>query len=1536
MPDITNTYTNAPSKGLITDLDNALVSKEFWTHARNAVTNSHQGNILLLQNEPSNKLCLNLTLTPIGFIKILNNRWVVFSTDNFNSEIGIFDESNCTYERVINNRCLAFNTSHLVKGAFKESFDCSEIVYWTDGVNPRRKLNITKIPFTYSIDKDQCKTKKYTDQLDCEALLISPNVQVPTIETKVGLSGGLLNGTYQVGIAYTVNKERITNYYSITAPQSIWSHENFGKSLEVSVTNLDRDFDQYELVLIYTVKNTTTAKSIGFFATSVSSHEIATTDRPEYITLPLEEVTTDRPYYFTADEIVSNDQYLLWSGVKSRPELNYQPQAMSIVAKWVMYQAGSDYYAKFGKNKSYYRDEVYAFGIQWLFKNGEWSSVFHIGGRKPDPSDTGLATGKDIFERPDLDGTTAPKTFEIFDTSKNKKPISGSGLERPIAEGLMSYWQSSVSYEDNVVMFGKDRCTPIRHHKFPSECSAPRYSNNGDTINILGVKFENIEHPKDSSGAYVSDIVGYRIVRGDRSGNRSIIAKGIFTNVRSYKETISTGGNNEEVLYSNYPFNDLRPDSFISSKQTFYRSGERSFVPLNGYKKDQFNFYSPAMLFSNAAVGDQVVFDTQEVADVIGGFEDVFNHPRSKALKNSVFWLAVAVGAIDGVLSVFGRRCVTSAADGTVNVVSTQSDQTATITYSTKGVRYLNECEGLLEGLRSRDIVKLRPVEATAKLALKVLQTAAKAGMGVYFAFKTANEIINTVQSFLPWQRYALQYNGHAFFNSSKCITEGNRRRAVSYYQNIYDGVNSVQGVKFNNSKRERSTYIRLNEAVKDPTVADMSRKTIGEAAICDNIYKSFKSKASLFYGGVKRRIPNQYGQLDSIDYLDTGFLDRTLKDENQGDAKVYKTGTIFGGDAFINKMSINKHHEFFRQNIANANFPDGTEYDYSLYRNIGFPRYWVNSEAYDLSEILTVGKVPNRLPNNKHNLDCSKREKGLRVLNLKAMEGHFYLASNGVMEFFVESDYNLDFRDYSTAVPTFNASYYNNLSEIFKSTKWETKEEFLYDSSFSKELTENALFQQRLDFDPVIDEKCFTYYKNRVIYSQPAFREQRGDNWLIYLVNNYYDFTLSDFGALTSMQSIDNQQIMFLFDKSSPYTTIGRDELQTENGVKVTIGDGGLFARQPRPILYTDYAYGSSQSKFAFVNTQFGSFYPSQRQGRIFNFRGQLQEVTRQGMHWWFKENLPSKLLEDFPNFNDKDNPVTGVGLVSVFDNTDEKYYLTKRDYKLKDIYKGNTTYDPSTNTFNAGAGKFNLGDSTYFENASFTISYSPKDEAFVSWHDWHPDWLIQGETHFLSVKDKSIWKHNERTDSYCNFYGIDYPFEIEFVVNNGQTVEVLRSVEYQLQAGKYFNDGQDFHHILDENFDYAVIHNSEQISGYLKLVLAKKGNMNELLNYPRLGTEEYLIKYDKEEQKTRINMFWDITKDRGEFSKHNFPLWTTEANGYVKHITNKAVNYEKSTYQRKKFRHTQHKILLIRKVSADKKLIFRLANSKQTVSPR
>jgi hypothetical protein len=59
------------------------------------------------------------------------------------------------------------------------------------------------------------------------------------------------------------------------------------------------------------------------------------------------------------------------------------------------------------------------------------------------------------------------------------------------------------------------------------------------------------------------DIVGFKIVRGDRGTNKSIVAKGILRNV-TYERQIKL------YYYPNYPYNDLNSDPFLNEFNNAY------------------------------------------------------------------------------------------------------------------------------------------------------------------------------------------------------------------------------------------------------------------------------------------------------------------------------------------------------------------------------------------------------------------------------------------------------------------------------------------------------------------------------------------------------------------------------------------------------------------------------------------------------------------------------------------------------------------------------------------------------------------------------------------------------------------------------------------------------------------------------------------------------------------------------------------------------------------------------------------------------
>jgi hypothetical protein len=149
--------TNAFTKGLNKDSDPSFVTEGMWTHAINMVNNTIEGDVGSISNEISNMLCgttgrtMPATVTDkyiIGAIYLYSDKWIVFTAGHGStgkrimSEIGLFEEDVCLYREIVQDSCLNFDKRYLISGSSREKEDCSWQVYWADGFNPDRFLNV--------------------------------------------------------------------------------------------------------------------------------------------------------------------------------------------------------------------------------------------------------------------------------------------------------------------------------------------------------------------------------------------------------------------------------------------------------------------------------------------------------------------------------------------------------------------------------------------------------------------------------------------------------------------------------------------------------------------------------------------------------------------------------------------------------------------------------------------------------------------------------------------------------------------------------------------------------------------------------------------------------------------------------------------------------------------------------------------------------------------------------------------------------------------------------------------------------------------------------------------------------------------------------------------------------------------------------------------------------------------------------------------------------------------------------------------------
>ena len=193
----TSVVTNSFIKGMNKDITQSMEPEQSWWNARNAANNSNDGDLGTIGNEPSNLQCGVIPYTIIGAVHRYGDEWVIFSTDNTSSEIGRFDDSECKYTTIINDPCLAFNTKNLITGASKENFDCTWEVYFDDGNNPSRALNIDDVPYVQyisSAEGDPCVV--YSDvtpkRLNCEKIRLAPLVDTPCVVLQKSTDGGMM------------------------------------------------------------------------------------------------------------------------------------------------------------------------------------------------------------------------------------------------------------------------------------------------------------------------------------------------------------------------------------------------------------------------------------------------------------------------------------------------------------------------------------------------------------------------------------------------------------------------------------------------------------------------------------------------------------------------------------------------------------------------------------------------------------------------------------------------------------------------------------------------------------------------------------------------------------------------------------------------------------------------------------------------------------------------------------------------------------------------------------------------------------------------------------------------------------------------------------------------------------------------------------------------------------------------------------------------------------------------------------------------
>jgi len=902
---------NVARTGLNMDQTLNQIQKGQLTYALNAAVENFDSNSVNYQNEPGNELCLNFPANYhlIGTHAIVEqNKHIFFLTnpDTGASEIGYMDNNDCIYHTYISGLCLNFNIDYPIHKAVHKITNCSTEIYWTDGLNPRRFMDLNNLPYKIKPGTNVCDNETIPE-LDCNKLKVQPNFTIPELTVVDVVNGGSLTaGTYQFSIQYCdAAGDAYTSYYSVTNPTPIAITTNttadfnypVGRSIVLDINNIDVTgyFTYYNIAVIKTVNDITSVELVGTYFIDDNFNQITYSGQNQtQIRLTINDIFEKFPYYEIAQDLTAVQDVLVWDNITSIDRINYQQIANQIKLNWQTYTLPADENYADPINatnlRGYLRDEVYAFEIVFLLDNGKQTDGFHIPGRAknfnefyPDVQDT----------NPDFigDGTSAPY-WKIYNTGSVIGSAVGNsiGNATPYQYGEFAYWESTDVYPCNDAVWGDLANTPIRHHKFPDVLVSPIFESGVPTIAYDGtytnLKMENaaiypIGVKIDVQQVYQfietsnltrdqkDSVVGFKIVRGNRSTNTSIIAKGILRNLGEYEREGTS------YYFPNYPYNDLRTDPFLLAENnafdavcreyqitvtnnttiTYYNCDTAEETTLAATSGTTVNICStsfPTLTLPGDGSITATNYGTYQICSNAFAAGNRFSYFPPTAKEPTTIWVA------GGFLS---PNC--SVVDSITKPIQIEGSGRYTVTLQTEHVGLAN-CTVSIDQLQAFDntkspyrfvfnspetsfgkpflgnIIKLESaiygagsahfVQVTKNAMYKLISKEAQED-----ALKSSEAIANITNPFnstamftayqaylqiyingITRKNYAKSYNSIAKYNYWAPIDNnlGVKQRELSLYQYLIPGVQNVgDDLNINNYDRESSVYIKTIEA---------------------------------------------------------------------------------------------------------------------------------------------------------------------------------------------------------------------------------------------------------------------------------------------------------------------------------------------------------------------------------------------------------------------------------------------------------------------------------------------------------------------------------------------------------------------------------------------------------------------------------------------------------------------------------------------------------------------------------------------------
>ncbi len=202
------------------------------------------------------------------------------------------------------------------------------------------------------------------------------------------------------------------------------------------------------------------------------------------------------------------------------------------------------------------------------------------------------------------------------------------------------------------------------------------------------------------------------------------------------------------------------------------------------------------------------------------------------------------------------------------------------------------------------------------------------------------------------------------------------------------------------------------------------------------------------------------------------------------------------------------------------------------------------------------------------------------------------------------------------------------------------------------------------------ITRNYITEFRHRVIGSTVLHIEGSAYMLRRVLPASYHEMP-KDKGIITNLQAINGE--ILIHTEHSLYKTVSKTQLETDE-IAVTLGSGNIFGMPPEELYYDQQGVAGTLHQEACEVLNGHYIFVDERVGHIYSVREQLKSFASTGNTHWFREHMGFEIVKQLENMGfDSFSPTSpysrmGVGYSVGFDTKYNRYFVTKKDFKLNE----------------------------------------------------------------------------------------------------------------------------------------------------------------------------------------------------------------------------------------------------------------------------